>query len=198
MLLPSGGVDRDRFDGSPGGDRREQRGRTGENRDAETTAYKTNIEAAEEICRQLRLRDLGGVVAMDLIDMRHSKHRRDIEQRIRSLLKKDRARTRVLPISQFGLMEMTRQRMRPSLKRSIYMDCVGCHGSGYVKTPGVGAAGCDASAFAGFVPAAGGEGGPDDQPGRGVYPAQPEAAPAGGYRASVPEEDHDPGGGAVD
>ena len=110
-------------------------GKNRESRDAETTAYKTNIEATDEVCRQLRLRDLGGVVAIDLIDMRHTRHRRDIEQRFRNHLKNDRARTRVLPISQFGLLEMTRQRMRPSLKKSIYIDCPGCGGMGQVKSP---------------------------------------------------------------
>ncbi len=110
-------------------------GKNRENRDAETTAYKTNIEAAKEVCRQLRLRDLGGVVAIDLIDMRLNKHRRDIEQRFRQHLRDDRARTRVGTISQFGVLEMTRQRMRPSLKKSIYIDCPACQGSGQVKSP---------------------------------------------------------------
>lgn len=110
-------------------------GKSRESRDAEMTAWKTNIEAVTEICRQLRLRDLGGVVVLDLIDMRDLKHRRDIEQRVRDLLKRDRARTRYSPISQFGIVEMTRQRMRPSLKKSIYMDCRACHGQGEVKSP---------------------------------------------------------------
>lgn len=110
-------------------------GKNRENRDAETTAYKTNIEAVDEICRQLRLRDLGGVVVMDLIDMRLSKHRREIEQRIRTNLKNDRARTRISSISPFGLLEMTRQRMRPSLKKSIHLNCSHCDGTGYVKSP---------------------------------------------------------------
>jgi len=103
--------------------------------DAETTAYKTNCEATDEICRQLRLRDLGGVVVNDLIDMRSSKHRRAIENRFRQNLKDDRAKTRINPITQFGLLEMTRQRMRPSLRHSIYIQCPRCTGQGQIKSP---------------------------------------------------------------
>jgi len=110
-------------------------GKNRDSRDAETTAYKINLEATDEICRQLRLRDLGGVIVNDLIDMRSLSHRREIEQRFRENLKKDRARTRTLPISQFGILEMTRQRMRPSLKKSIYTDCPSCAGAGLVKSP---------------------------------------------------------------
>ncbi len=110
-------------------------GRMRSNSDAEVTAYKTNVEACDEVCRQLRLRDLGGVVVIDLIDMRQSKHRRAIEQRFREWLKKDRARTRILTISQFGIMEMTRQRMRPSLNKSVYIECRHCSGEGEVKSP---------------------------------------------------------------
>jgi ribonuclease E len=101
--------------------------------DAETTAYRTNAEACDEVCRQLRLRDLGGVVVIDLIDMRSSQKRRAIEQRFRDNLKRDRARTKPLPISQFGILEMTRQRMRPALTKSVYNDCHYCHGEGTVK-----------------------------------------------------------------
>lgn len=103
--------------------------------DAETTAYKINKEAAPEIARQLRLRDLGGVIIMDFIDMTQEKHRRSIEKVLREAVARDRARTKILRISQFGIVEMTRQRMRPSLKRSTFMDCVCCKGSGLVKTP---------------------------------------------------------------
>ncbi|MCC5828386.1 MAG: Rne/Rng family ribonuclease [Phycisphaeraceae bacterium] len=109
-------------------------GRMRNNSDAETTAYRTNVEACDEICRQLRLRDLGGVVVLDLIDMRATKNRRAIEQRFRENLKKDRARTRILAISQFGIMEMTRQRMRPSLQKSVYIECAACHAEGYVRS----------------------------------------------------------------
>ena len=109
-------------------------GKSRDAQDAETNAYRTNQEAVDEICRQLRLRDLGGVIVNDLIDMRQQKHRRTIEQRIRNNLKKDRARTRIGAISQFGILEMTRQRMRPSLKKSIYNECSHCAGTGYVKS----------------------------------------------------------------
>lgn len=102
--------------------------------DAETTAYRTNVEACDEVCRQLRLRDLGGVVVIDLIDMRAAQKRRAIEQRFRDNLKKDRARTKPLAISQFGILEMTRQRMRPALTKSVYDDCHYCHGEGTVKS----------------------------------------------------------------
>jgi len=103
--------------------------------DAETTAFKTDMEAADEIPRQLRLRDLGGVIICDFIDLRFERHRRQLEDRLHENLKNDRAKTKVLRMSQFGIIEMTRQRMRPSLKRSIYFDCPHCHGSGLVKTP---------------------------------------------------------------
>jgi ribonuclease E len=103
--------------------------------DAETTAFKTDMEAADEIPRQLRLRDLGGVIICDFIDLRYERHRRELEQRLHDNFAKDRAKTRVLRMSQFGIIEITRQRMRPSLKRSIYFDCPHCKGSGLVKTP---------------------------------------------------------------
>src|SRR5213075_327318 len=85
--------------------------------DAEETAYQLNLSAANEIARQLRLRDLGGVIVNDFIEMR-----------------RDRARTKILRTSPFGLIEMTRQRIRPSLKRSVYGDCPCCSGRGVVKT----------------------------------------------------------------
>jgi ribonuclease E len=102
--------------------------------DAETSAYKLNLKAAEEICRQIRLRDLGGVIVNDFIDMRDEKHRRGVEKAIKDAFKRDRARTKVQKISAFGLLEMTRQRIRPSLKRSVYEDCSCCDGTGLVKT----------------------------------------------------------------
>jgi ribonuclease E len=101
---------------------------------AEETAYQMNLLAAKEIARQLRLRDLGGVIVNDFIDMREEKHRRNVERGMRDAVKRDRARTKILKISQFGLIEMTRQRIRPSLKRSVYQDCPHCHGTGQVKT----------------------------------------------------------------
>ncbi|MEX1017919.1 MAG: Rne/Rng family ribonuclease [Phycisphaeraceae bacterium] len=109
-------------------------GKSRDARDAESNAFNTNKEAVDEIARQLRLRDLGGVVVLDLIDMRNRDHRRTVETRFRDHLKRDRARTRIGGISQFGLLEMTRQRMRPSLKSSLYNECEHCHGSGHVKS----------------------------------------------------------------
>src|SRR5690606_27575098 len=101
---------------------------------AEETAYQVNLRAAEEIARQLRLRDLGGVIVNDFIDMRHDRHRRGVETTLRDAVERDRARTKVLRISPFGLIEMTRQRIRPSLRRSVYEDCPCCSGVGQVKT----------------------------------------------------------------
>lgn len=101
---------------------------------AEDAAYQLNLQAAKEISRQLRLRDLGGVVVNDFIDMRREKHRRGLERALRDAMKRDRARTKILRTSPFGLIEMTRQRIRPSLKRSVYSDCPCCSGRGVVKT----------------------------------------------------------------
>jgi ribonuclease E len=102
---------------------------------AEETAFQMNLHAAREIARQIRLRDLGGVIVNDFIDMRKEKHRRGVERALHDAVKRDRARTKILRTSPFGLIEMTRQRIRPSLKRSIFMDCPSCTGTGVVKTP---------------------------------------------------------------
>jgi len=101
---------------------------------AEVSAYKMNLNAAREIARQLRLRDLGGVIVNDFIDMRLEKHRRGVERALRDAMDRDRARTKIMRTSPFGLIEMTRQRIRPSLKRSVYDDCPCCSGRGIVKT----------------------------------------------------------------
>jgi ribonuclease E len=101
---------------------------------AEETAYQMNQLAAKEIARQLRLRDLGGVIVNDFIDMRQERHRRNVERGLREAMKRDRARTKILRTSPFGLIEMTRQRIRPGLKRSVYRDCPCCSGTGEVKT----------------------------------------------------------------
>lgn len=102
---------------------------------AEETAYQLNLNAAKEIARQLRLRDLGGVIVNDFIDMRREKHRRGVERALRDALHRDRARTKILRTSPFGLIEMTRQRIRPSINRSVYASCPCCTGRGLVKTP---------------------------------------------------------------
>lgn len=101
---------------------------------AEETAFRLNLAAAKEISRQLRLRDLGGVIVNDFIDMKREKHRRGLEKALRDAMDRDRARTKILRTSPFGLIEMTRQRVRPSLKRSVYNDCSCCGGRGVVKT----------------------------------------------------------------
>ena len=110
-------------------------GRSRSARDSETNAYRTNLEAIEEIARQLRLRDLGGLVINDLIDMRQRSRRREVYEKFGEMLKTDRARTTILPISDFGILEMTRQRMRPSIRMANYVDCPACSGHGEVKAP---------------------------------------------------------------
>jgi len=101
---------------------------------AEENAYQMNLIAAKEIARQLRLRDLGGVIVNDFIDMRREKYRRSVEKSLHDAMKRDRARTKILRTSPFGLIEMTRQRIRPSLRKSIFRDCPTCNGTGIVKT----------------------------------------------------------------
>ena len=101
--------------------------------DAEKTALKINVEAASEIVRQLKLRDLGGLIICDFIDMRDLKNRRELERVFREELKNDRARSRALRISAFGIIELTRQRMRPSLQSSTSLKCPHCRGSGIIK-----------------------------------------------------------------
>jgi ribonuclease E len=101
---------------------------------AEETAYQVNLRAADEVARQIRLRDIGGVVVVDFIDMREDRHRRGVERALSDAMRRDRARSKVLRISPFGLVQMTRQRIRPSLRRSIYKDCPCCTGTGLVKT----------------------------------------------------------------
>jgi ribonuclease E len=100
----------------------------------EQTAYESNMEAAVEIARQLRLRDMGGLIICDFIDMHTYKHRKDVERVFRTAVKTDRARSRVLGISKFGVIEMTRQRMRPSLQSATYLACPHCAGTGFVKS----------------------------------------------------------------
>ncbi len=106
-----------------------------QNDDAEETAYQMNMAAAKEIARQLRLRNLGGVIINDFIDMKEERHKRSVEQTLRNALRRDRARTKILKTSAFGVIEMTRQRVQGSLKKSAYQECGHCHGSGHVKTP---------------------------------------------------------------
>ncbi|HVE51502.1 MAG TPA: Rne/Rng family ribonuclease, partial [Casimicrobiaceae bacterium] len=101
--------------------------------DIEETAFRTNLEAADEIARQLRLRDLGGLIVIDFIDMESAKNQREVENRLRDALKYDRARVQLGKISRFGLMELSRQRLRPALAESAYIPCPRCHGIGHIR-----------------------------------------------------------------
>src|SRR5437660_7300582 len=100
--------------------------------DIEQTAFHTNVEAADEIARQLRLRDLGGLIVIDFIDMESAKNQREVENRLEDALKYDRARVQLGKISRFGLMELSRQRLRPALAESAYIPCPRCHGIGHI------------------------------------------------------------------
>ncbi len=101
--------------------------------DIEDTAFNTNLEAADEIARQLRLRDMGGLVVIDFIDMLSNKHQREVETRLKKALEMDRARVQVGRISRFGLMEMSRQRLRPSLEETSGHVCPRCNGTGVIR-----------------------------------------------------------------
>jgi ribonuclease E len=101
--------------------------------DIEETATRTNLEAADEVARQMRLRDLGGLIVIDFIDMEESRNRRDVENRLRDALRQDRARVQFGSISKFGLMEMSRQRLRPALSEGASMPCPRCGGSGHIR-----------------------------------------------------------------
>ncbi len=101
--------------------------------DIEETALNTNLEAADEIARQLRLRDLGGLIVIDFIDMTPARNQREVENRLREALKKDRARVQIGRISRFGLLEMSRQRLRPSLGESSQLVCPRCSGQGTIR-----------------------------------------------------------------
>jgi len=101
--------------------------------DIEETAFRTNLEAAEEIARQLRLRDLGGLIVIDFIDMESSRNQREVENRLRDSLRYDRARVQLGKISRFGLMELSRQRLRPSLGETAHSPCPRCHGTGHIR-----------------------------------------------------------------
>ncbi len=111
-------------------------GRCTSPRELEETALKTNLEAAEEVARQLRLRDLGGLVVIDFIDMKDKKHQKEVEQVLKHSLKRDKARVTVGHLSKFGLLELSRQRLRSSAETSAYIPCPTCHGRGGVKSVG--------------------------------------------------------------
>lgn len=101
--------------------------------DIEETALRTNLEAADEIARQLRLRDLGGLIVIDFIDMESSKAQKDVETRLKDALRHDRARVQMGKISRFGLMELSRQRLRPSLSEGSHVTCPRCNGTGHIR-----------------------------------------------------------------
>ena len=109
-------------------------GRATKGSDIEETAFKTNQEAAEELARQLRLRDLGGLIVIDFIDMENQKNQREVENRLRDALRFDRARVQMGKISRFGLMELSRQRLRPALAETSYIPCPRCTGTGHIRS----------------------------------------------------------------
>jgi ribonuclease E len=101
----------------------------------EETAYKTNLEAADEVARQLRLRDLGGLIVIDFIDMIDKRHRSAVERRLQDAVASDKARIELGHLSKFGLLEMSRQRLRASLTSHAHIRCEHCHGTGDIKNP---------------------------------------------------------------
>ncbi len=103
-------------------------------RDAEESAHQLNVMAAKEIARQIRLRDLGGLIIIDFVDMEKPQNRRHVEKVLREAFKNDPARSEIAHISRFGVVEMTRQRVQPSLQRTAYIDCPHCRGSGIIKS----------------------------------------------------------------
>ena len=107
---------------------------TGNNRGLEETVYKNNVEAAQEIARQLRLRDVGGIIVIDFIDMEQGQHRRSLFNIFKEAVSKDRAKTHLVQVSELGLIQMTRQRMRPSLESAVYDTCPYCEGKGNIKS----------------------------------------------------------------
>jgi ribonuclease E len=109
-------------------------GRATKGSDIEETAFRTNCEAADEIARQLRLRDLGGLIVIDFIDMESSKNQREVENRLRDALRYDRARVQMGKISRFGLLELSRQRLRPALAETSYITCPRCTGTGHIRS----------------------------------------------------------------
>ena len=109
-------------------------GRSTRGADIEETAFKTNLEAAEEVARQLRLRDLGGLIIIDFIDMESQRNQREVENRLRDGLRLDRARVQTGKISKFGLMELSRQRLRPALAETSYIPCPRCSGTGHIRS----------------------------------------------------------------
>ncbi len=109
-------------------------GRSARARGPEATSFKTNLEAAKEIAKQLRLRDIGGLVVIDFIDMKDPKHQRELVKRVKEEVKRDRAKINISNLSTFGLMELSRQRLRPSIESKSYQICECCQGRGMVRS----------------------------------------------------------------
>jgi ribonuclease E len=109
-------------------------GKSNGERGIEDTAFKTNMEAAEEVARQLRLRDLGGLIVIDFIDMRENKHNHEVEKALKNALKMDKARVNIGRISEFGMLEMSRQRIAKTINDAIHLECPHCEGRGKVKS----------------------------------------------------------------
>ena len=109
-------------------------GRATKGADIEETAFRTNCEAADEVARQLRLRDLGGLIVIDFIDMESARNQREVENRLRDALRHDRARVQMGKISRFGLLELSRQRLRPALAETSYITCPRCTGTGHIRS----------------------------------------------------------------
>jgi ribonuclease G len=109
-------------------------GRHKSTKDQDSTIVNVNLEAADEICRQLRLRNMGGLIVLDFIDMKHRRDQMAVYQRVKEGLRRDKAKTHILPISQLGLMEMTRQRHSESVHAAVFDDCPYCKGRGRVKS----------------------------------------------------------------
>ncbi len=110
-------------------------GKSTQEKTVEQTAFQTNLEAAEEIARQLRLRDLGGLIVIDFIDMKEAKHRAEVERALKNHVKFDKARTKLGRISKFGLLEMSRQRLHPSIEFGSHVACRCCQGKGLIPSP---------------------------------------------------------------
>jgi ribonuclease G len=109
-------------------------GRYAAKREQEMNSLKTNLESAREICRQLRLRDIGGIIVVDFIDLQDEKNRKKIYDELKKEFKKDRAKTNVVPMTEFGLIQITRQRIRPSVLHTISEGCPTCGGTGIVQS----------------------------------------------------------------
>jgi ribonuclease E len=109
-------------------------GRTSKNGDFDETIFLANMEAASELARQLRLRDLGGLIVVDFIDMRNKKHIRDVERQVKISMKRDKAKVDISKISRFGLMQISRQKMGAPIERGSYLTCEYCQGRGVVRS----------------------------------------------------------------